>query len=163
MNIYDYYITPQEYELAQSNGVCPRNVDWRIREKGWSKERALTTPSRMKKDYGDWPKIAKANGIKYSTFVGRVNYRGLTFEQAATLPPEEDEAKKAHAVHAYSHCRTYPLEILDLAKNNGIQYQTFRHRVKSGMSIYEAATKPVMTMREVGLSTKDQRQICLRV
>jgi hypothetical protein len=151
---YSFYITPEEYELAKTNGVCPRNLEERIRTFGWHKERAITTPTRIRKDYGDWPEIAKQNGINYSTFQNRVNYRGLSFEQAATEPLED---QRAHAIHAYNHCRKYPLEILDLAKKNGIQYQTFLKRVKSGMSIEEAASKPVMTMREVGLMTKDIR------
>lgn len=155
MNPYDFYITPEEYEQAASIGIRVPLLEVRIRTLGWTKERALTTPPHKKKDYGKWPQIAKENGIVYTTFQWRVNYRGWDYERAATEPLED---KAEHARHAYSHCRKYPLSILELAKQNGVQYQTFRYRVKHGMSLEEAATKPPMTMREIGLMTKDKRQ-----
>ena len=42
-NPYDYYITPEEYEIAERNGVCASTLNRRIRDLGWEKDIAITT------------------------------------------------------------------------------------------------------------------------
>ncbi len=46
MNYYDFYITPEEYEVAEKNGIDKRTLEQRIREYGWDKERAITIPKK---------------------------------------------------------------------------------------------------------------------
>jgi hypothetical protein len=41
---YDYYITPEEYEEAERNGISRKHVNYRIRQFGWGKQKAITTP-----------------------------------------------------------------------------------------------------------------------
>ena len=45
-NVYEYYITPEEYEEAERNGVDAFNLERRIRLLGWNKQRAINTPLR---------------------------------------------------------------------------------------------------------------------
>ncbi|WP_341272481.1 hypothetical protein [Bacillus thuringiensis] len=37
-NPYDYYITPEEYEIAEKNGVCASTLRSRIYDLCWSKD-----------------------------------------------------------------------------------------------------------------------------
>lgn len=41
-NIYELYITPEEYEKAEKNGIDKNTLYKRIREYGWDKQRALS-------------------------------------------------------------------------------------------------------------------------
>jgi hypothetical protein len=160
MNHY-YYITPEEYELAAAHGVCAQTLEVRVRAWAWKKERALYTPPQKKKGLrGEWMLLAEQNGICYSTFRYRVNRLGWDKERAATQPLQD---RKAQAIIAYEGSRRYPPEIISLAKQNGICYDTFRHRInKSNWSIEQAATTPVMTGREIGLMNKEERSRCMR-
>lgn len=147
VNPYDYYITPEEFEQAKKNGVSQVTFYNRVRQLGWSKEKAMNTPPRKKTFHSNkWIKIAEENGICISTYKYRINQLGYSEEQAATKPLQ-DRAKQAKIAHSAS--RKYPLEILELAKRNGIGYDTFRSRVnESGWSLEKAATVPIMTPSE---------------
>ncbi len=154
VNVYDYYITPDEYDIAKENGISPVLLEQRIRLLAWPKSKALTTPPHKKNPIKDWVEIAEANGICYSTLRYRINRLGWDPQRAATQPLQDrkKQAKKAHEAS-----RKYPKEITDLLVHNNIPYHTFRHRVKAGWDMYEAATKPKMSPREIGLLTKEQR------
>ena len=39
-NVYDFYITPEEYKRAAENGIRKAALEARIRKLGWDKERA---------------------------------------------------------------------------------------------------------------------------
>ena len=84
---YSYYITPKEYEIAESNGISAKNLNKRVREYGWKVEDAITKPLRKNKQKIDrkWFLLAKKNGIKYNTFLVRVR-KGMDLKQAATEP-----------------------------------------------------------------------------
>lgn len=161
MNVYDYYITPEEYERAELNGISHQLLEQRIRLLAWSKEKSMTTKPHIKHPVKDWLKIAEKHGICYKTLVYRINELKWDPEVAATKPLQDrkKQAKKAHEAS-----RKFPKEILELVEENGINYDTFRHRVNvSGWDMLEAATKPVMTRREIGLKTKSKRKIRMRV
>lgn len=85
MSNYTYYITPDNYETAATNGIRAHLLNWRVRGGGWNIERATTTPPRSQNKYTRWLKIAKQNGICNQTFYGRVR-KGMEPEQAATMP-----------------------------------------------------------------------------
>lgn len=38
----NYYITPEEYDLAEKNGICKATLESRIKQLGWSKKKAIT-------------------------------------------------------------------------------------------------------------------------
>ena len=130
MDVYDYYITPEEYEIAERNGICRVTLKSRILELGWDKKTAITKPPRKTKDYGNYSKVAAANGISNQTFIDRVG-RGWSEEKAATTPI----MNRKQCVKAMTDKTSkYPKEFIQLAKENGICYQTFATRVIRGMS-----------------------------
>jgi len=153
---YDFYITPEEYQIAQQNGVSAATLEVRVRSLAWKKERAINTPPHKKHRLGDWIKVAEKNGICYRTLVYRANQLGWDLERAATQPLQN---RKAQAECAREKSRVYPIKFLELAKQNGINYDTFRHRVnESGWTMEDASTRPTMTWREIGLQSKEKRQ-----
>lgn len=143
----EFYITPEEYEKAQKNGINAFNLERRIRLLGWRKEKAMNTPVRKRCDRSKWVKIAKENGIKYNTFMSRVNVYGWDEERAASEPLQNRQAA-AHKAH--EKIRVLPREYVELAKQNGISYYTFRRRIKKGWDAEKAATHPVMSSIEAG-------------
>lgn len=147
MDCYDYYITPDEYITANENGISKKLLEIRIRTLGWSKERALTEKPKERKSKKEWIKLAKSNGICEGTFLNRVRKLKWTEEKAATMPVANRENLLTTIREKQ---RKYSKEILSLAKKNGINYNTFWTRVKrSNMSLYDAATIPIMTREEV--------------
>lgn len=143
------YITPEEYEIAEKNGIPRKNLNRRVRFLYWDKQRAITEPlqkSGHRKKYAD---IAKKNGISYDNFIQRVNKSGWTEEEAATIPVM---TLKEVTINATKHIkRVINPEIKELAERNGINYQTLYSRIKKkGMDPVEAATKPPLTKSEVG-------------
>lgn len=148
MNVYDYYITPEEYERAARNGVDPANLERRIRLDGWDKERAINTPLRKLKDRKYWANIAKKNGIKYNTFMNRVHKLGWTEEKAATYKVEGTEERRKKAAEMTEKNRIFPKKYVMLAEKNGIPYKTFRARiVESKWDMERAATEPLWTFQ----------------
>lgn len=138
------YITPEEYEIAESNGIKGRLVEQRVRTQGWDVKRAITTPVRKHKPKGSltkWAEKAKENGISYDTFTARVNALGWDIEKAATQPKQTKE-ERMNRLNAGR--RVFPLDFVKLAESNGIDYETFKYRVRSGRSYEEAATRPLM-------------------
>lgn len=159
--MYDFYITPEEYERAAQYGVSPALLEVRIRSLAWKKERAITTPPRKKKRIAkEWVELARKNGICYSTLKYRINELGWEPERAATQPLQD---RKKQAKIACEKSRVYPKWIIELAKKNGISYSTFRYRVRAGWSLIEAATRPLMTPSEIGLMTKEKRKFHLKI
>ncbi|MEJ9219531.1 hypothetical protein P4H46_15305 [Paenibacillus glucanolyticus] len=145
-----FYITPEEYTIAQKNGIRPDMLDRRVREQGWPKERAMTTPPRKLTDRSRWWKVAEKNGLNYNTFMNRIKL-GWPEEKAATQPLRTEEELKAQALHATDHVRRYPEKYLRLAEENGIPYHTFHHRVKyCKWDMERAATEPIWTRQEIG-------------
>lgn len=155
MNPYDFYITPEEFTIAAQNGINEVTFYNRIRQLGWNKEKAMTTPPRKRSFHSTrWVKLAEKNGICISTYKYRINQLGWDPERAATQPLQ-DRTVQAKAAHKAS--RKYPIELVELAKQNGIPYDVFRKRIAySGWDMMRAATTPVMTSREIGLMTKDK-------
>ncbi|MDF2790832.1 MAG: hypothetical protein K0S80_3933 [Neobacillus sp.] len=143
-----FYITPEEYAKAETNGVDSFNLERRIHLLGWSKEKAMTKQLKTKTDREKWTKIAESNGIKHQTFMSRVNIYGMSEEESATKPLQD---RKLHASINAEIIRKFPKKYVDLADKNGIPYHTFRARVMRGWEFDEAATKPKVSKREAGI------------
>lgn len=154
----DYYITPEEYERAEANGVSYRQLNWRIREAVWEKERAITTPPRKLTDRGKWRKIAEANGINRSLFYVRVINQGWDEERAATTPLPTAEEKTAGALKAMEAQRVYSAEYIAAARANGIPYKTFNWRMHHGWGYERASTQPITSKSDVGRQGKKRVQ-----
>lgn len=102
----------------------------------------LTKPKPLDKnsplyrqEFKKWQNVAKENGIKPTTFAGRVN-KGVPLEKAATVKPGEsifDEPRKQ---------RTLSEEQKQIARENGLKLNTVYHRLSTGWSEYEAVSTP---------------------
>ena len=145
-NPYDYYITDGEYELAASNGINSRTLDSRIRDLGWSKQKALTTPVQKRSKYPtEILNLIDESGLDMPTFHARIR-RGWDTVKAATTPKIDGSEKIQFAIDAR---RKYTDEILKLAKSNGIKYGTFVSRVSQlGWDVFKAASTPSMSKEE---------------
>lgn len=125
-----YYITPEEYEIAEKNGINKRVVYQRV-FLGWSKKRAITVPLQIKKLTNEHFEIAKKNGISKNTVKHRVSHLGWDIEKAITRKAEKRKNK-----------------YLDLAKANGIKESTYFSRIYKGWSKKDAATIKPLTRKE---------------
>lgn len=82
---YSFYITPEEYAIAEQNGISPKILEKRIRRFAWDKQRAITQPVRKFENHRQWAKVAEENGIPYHTYWQRLKL-GWSNEKAATYP-----------------------------------------------------------------------------
>lgn len=138
-NIYDYYITHEDYARAAEYGVSQSLLCERVRRLCWDKERAITTPPKPKRSI--IPQIvrdlAEQNGIPFPLLSQRV-HNGWSLYRAATTPkqvkPNPPVKRNPYAA---------------IARKNGIKYATFRYRIKTGWPPEIAATKPTMTKSEI--------------
>jgi len=147
---YQFYITPQEYAQAAEHGVSYALLTRRIRELAWPKELAIITPPRKLTDRREWAAVALQNGVSYKNFMNRVNARGWDEERAAVTPPETPEQRKEHARRGMEANRVIPAEYLARADALGISRNALRYRIRRGMSLEEAVTRPRMTPQERG-------------
>ena len=81
----NYYVTPEEYLIAESHGISRDLVNKRIRNYLWNKEKAITVSPAPISKYGNIKYRLKENGIDESTFYKRIAY-GWTIERASTEP-----------------------------------------------------------------------------
>ena len=157
-NPYDYYITPEEYEIAERNGVCASTLNRRIRDLGWEKDIAITTPVPMRDKYG-WNKvkeIALQNGIPRHAYCDRIK-RGWSLIDAISQPPlsRSECIKRASEVNSCFKNKILSDEQAEIGALNGISYTVARDRIRlSGWSVEEAITIPVMTRSECGKKGK---------
>jgi hypothetical protein len=151
MTVYDYYITPDEYERAAAIGVQPYTLERRIRSLNWSKEKALTTPPRKQVDRTEWRSVAEKNGVPTKVFYDRVLRMRWPEDEAATRPLCSPEQRTALALRASKAGQKYSDEVIRLRKQNGISNSTFHYRVHvCEWSPEKAATEPVMDRQRVG-------------
>lgn len=145
-DVYDYYITPEEYSIAESNSIAKATLEKRVRDLGWGKQRAITQAPVRHKSYGGWRVVAERNGISIRTFRKRV-YRGWSFKDAAIIPLSPSRGK----------ARRFSEADIAEAQANGICYETFRFRMtraRRKWTLEEAKTRPVMTQSEIGQVVK---------
>ncbi|OIJ17089.1 hypothetical protein BKP37_00680 [Anaerobacillus alkalilacustris] len=127
----DYWI-----RIAEENGITRKQFMSRIKEQGWSPEKAATTPIEIHKPFKQseqnqhWIELANKNGINYKNFFQRVQ-RGWDPERAATEPVRKPKPK--------SITKWYPV-----AEKNGISRSIFLERIRSyHWSPEKAATTPL--------------------
>lgn len=140
-NPYDYYITPEEYEIAEMNGISRRCVEKRIRSRGWDKYRAITQRPKSCIDRSEIRKVAIAHGITYERLMNRIS-KGWNEHRAATTPVWDSALFRDHMCRVKEMNRKYPKELIDLAESNGISARMFRHRASRGWEYLRAATLP---------------------
>lgn len=119
--------------------------------KGWTEEKALNTPSKVKlhgtvkcfdgKIYQSIADMCRHYGIKVSTYRSRIKRNGMTQEEALMTPVKNViiDPTDGEQVNSYS----------ELCRKHNIDRTTFDHRInKSKMSIEDALTMPVGNLYE---------------
>ncbi|MBA9088779.1 hypothetical protein FHR92_005312 [Fontibacillus solani] len=144
-----YYITPEEYTQAATNGVSTRTLEWRIREATWDKERAITTPPRRCVDHSNWHAIAEQNGIPRQLYLNRISI-GWEPERAATEPILTQDKRAERMRNNNPRAWSYPEELINQAARNGVSRNTFNKRVNRGWSCERAASEPIVSSQECG-------------
>ncbi|PGZ45717.1 hypothetical protein COE56_25895 [Bacillus anthracis] len=149
---YDFYITPEEYEIAARNGINRRTLNVRVRNLGWDKDIAMTKPLGSKNSTG-WSKvkeIALKNGISRQTYYARLK-KGWKLIDAISRPPiTRDQALElAKKANYWSENRVLSDEQVEIALSNGISYRVAYGRIKRlKWPIDDAITIPVLTPSE---------------
>ncbi|MFD2704191.1 hypothetical protein [Salibacterium lacus] len=140
-----FYITPEDYETAASNGIKTATLHTRVHLNGWDIDRAVTQPVRRKRSHGDWPKIAEANGISKHRYYTRV-YHGYAPERAATMPPLTLEERVDKMTRDR---RRFTDEQIRRAREHGVSRRLLQQRVvKQHWDVERAITEPVNMRRE---------------
>src|SRR6185312_11568765 len=132
------YLTPQDIETAEANGITEERAKARFYQLNWSKHRAITQPCKRPK--GLWPKykdICAEHKVSQTTFFYRINHYGMTPDEAATKPPLKrgEGLKQNHKITP---------EIREVAAKNGISKQTLAYRVYAlKWPVERAMTEPI--------------------
>ncbi|WP_394884024.1 hypothetical protein [Clostridium butyricum] len=83
---FNYYVTPEEYEIAERLGISRDLVDKRIRIYTWAKQDAISIkPKKIKKYDESIKELLIKNEISEGTFYKRIKY-GWTIMRACTEP-----------------------------------------------------------------------------
>lgn len=155
---YEYYVTPEEYEVAAKNGISRKLLDRRIRNLGWDKEDAMTKPSiHNATGWKNVKEIALKNGISHATYTARIK-RNWRIIDAITTPPIDKYQALELAEKVNSKCQNKVLndEQMKIASLHGICYRLARDRIKrQKWSVEDAITTPVLTREECGKIGKE--------
>lgn len=138
------FITDEEYEIAEKNGISKGNVDQRVHAYGWEIERAITQPIRKQRKHTYNQKyldLAKENGISLSVYRYRVKEAGWDEERAATTPVLS--LQEIGQMNAERLTKFTP-EQIETFEKNGIPQGTVRKRLELGWSMEEAITLPAL-------------------
>ncbi|EJQ01381.1 hypothetical protein [Bacillus cereus] len=143
------WLTDEERARAAANGINTKTLYYRLyRSDKWELEEALTAPPgtvrhSYKGKYTDLLKLAAENGICKETFYNRLN-GGWSRHDAATKP-----VKRRNNLAA---------KWLEIAKQNGVGYQTFMSRINTRKwDAEKAATTPtIRTGRNCSVMVKEE-------
>ncbi|MGN4512080.1 nucleoside permease [Bacillus cereus group sp. MYBK242-2] len=143
------WLTDEERARAAANGISAKTLYYRLyRSDKWELEEALTAPPgtlrhSYKGKYTDWLILGAENGICKETFYNRLN-AGWSYHDAATKP-----VKKRNKLAE---------KWFDIAKQNGIGYQTFMSRINTRKwDAEKAATTPtIRTGRNCSVMVKEE-------
>lgn len=155
---YDYYVTPEEYEIADERGISRELLDRRIRNLGWDKEAAMTKPSRYNATgWKNVKEIALKNGISRATYAARIKRKWRVIDAITKPPIDKYEALKlAEKANSKLQNKTLTDYQTKIAASNGISYSTARDRIKClKWSVEDAITTPVLTPSECAKRAKE--------
>ncbi|MED3026188.1 MULTISPECIES: nucleoside permease [Bacillus cereus group] len=144
----DRWLTDEEYAMAAAKGINRKLLNYRVYQAEWDLGTALTAPPRTVRhspegEYAKWTKLAVENGICKGTFYSRVK-SGWGCQEAATTPTKKNKGLGKIW--------------LEIAKPNGIGYQTFMTRINTRKwDIEKAATTPITkTGRNCSVKVKEE-------
>ena len=131
-----FYITPEDFKIAEENGIPEYVVTTRVRKLGWDVDKAITKPVRAKRKFTkEEIKTMEENGVDRNTASCRLKW-GWTLEEALTKPKKRGRQY------------VYPEWVYKEADKNGISYSALGNRIRRGMSLEEACTKKMITRLE---------------
>ena len=131
-----FYITPEDYKIAEEDGISKDTLLSRVRKLGWDVDKAITTPVRAKRKFTkEEIKTMEENGVNQNIAANRM-YWGWNLEEAITKPKKRGRQY------------VYPEWVYKEANKNGISYSALGNRIRSGMSLEEACTKKIITKLE---------------
>ena len=131
-----FYITPEDFKIAEENGISKGTLIMRVRRQGWDVDKAITKPVRVKRKFTEEEiKTMEENGIDRDVAAGR-RYWGWNLEEAITKPKKKGRQY------------VYPKWVYKEADKNGISYSALGNRIRRGMSLEEACTKKMITRLE---------------
>lgn len=143
----DYYITPEEYDIAEKNGIHVNTLNSRVRDLLWDKNSAITEkPKDLSKGLSEYKKKAKNNGMTEHLFYTRVR-RGWTPEEACETPKNDNHDKEwLNSIREKSLAKTkkYPEWVYESLKENEIKQTTFANRLRRGWTLKKACTTPAL-------------------
>ncbi|QEG04273.1 hypothetical protein [Bacillus phage BC-T25] len=145
------YLTPEDFDIAEKNGIHRVLAHNRFYHNGFSKERAIT--QRVKNHGTEWVKwkdVAESNGICWATFNTRIEC-DYEPERAATEKPMTKLEVAAHMRKLKEKNRRISDELIQRAKKNGISYNTLAYRLlksKHKWSEEDAVTIPPLNNKE---------------
>lgn len=155
MNPYDYYITPEEYDIAEKNGICRRTLEYRIRDAMWKREVAITKKPQKTAEWHKVKEIALQNNISRNTFEDR-RKRGWNLIDAMTKPPMSREESLKRANQFNKNNRVLTDEQIHQARMNGLKRSTAYYRFKKlKWDIEKATTFPILSASERGRRGKE--------
>ena len=131
-----FYITPEDFKIAEENGIPEYVVTTRVRKLGWDVDKAITKPVRAKRKFTkEEIKTMEENGVNQNIAANRM-YWGWNLEEAITKPKKKGRQY------------VYPEWVYKEADKNGISYSALGNRIRRGMSLEEACTKKTITKLE---------------
>ena len=131
-----FSITPEDFRIAEENGISKGTLIMRVKTLGWDIDKAITKPVRAKRKFTEEEiKIMKENGLDRNAVAYRLGL-GWSWEQALTKP------KKGGRQYVY------PEWVYKEADKHGISYSAVGNRIRHGMSLEEACTKKTITKLE---------------
>jgi hypothetical protein len=134
------YLTPEDYETAAKNGINTGIAYRRFYIYGWSRERTITEPVKIRSE-SEWSKLKDRAVVSDQTFRTRIK-QGWTPEKAALTPgiPLHLRSRKRGILRDHH---------LEIAESNGIGEYTVRARIRLyKWSLEDAITIPVGTRRK---------------
>ncbi|GLY11384.1 hypothetical protein [Pseudobacillus badius] len=146
------YITPEDYETAEKNGINRNTLEYRVRYGGFDIDRAITEPVAKREPWTPEQRAKlKESQLGESTVRERMKKWGISRDEALAIPkftPEEtfEQLKKGFEE---KHC-VFSREQRQKMKENGIKHATAYARWKyRGYTKEEAVTIPTQTHRQI--------------
>lgn len=148
MNPYDYYITPEEYEIAAKNGICRSTLRSRVYDLCWDKEVAISKPPQRATEWRVVKEAALRNGITRAVFEHR-RKRGMGLVDSVTKPPMSREESINLANQRNGSYSLLTAEQIQTFRMNELKRSTVYTRIsKLKWKIEEAITTPALSSAE---------------
>ncbi len=139
-------------EMAHKYGLCATTIKNRLK-KGLTLKEALTMEysyvcyDHLGNKYDSLQKMCEAYGISFGVYKYRLK-KGMSIKEALTYQRKSPVSKKVikascsdyHSTDCYDHLGNWYASKADMARAYGINPNTFRARLYSGMSIEKALT-----------------------